>query len=145
MRKTIIQRRKAVGCLLQGYVLQFVLFGLLAWFVHIHPILPLDVEITRSFQQNQAPWLRMTMSATSYPGSSFLLPALIVLTVMFCWLEGFRLEAILVGGLSAVSLLLNLLLKIQVSRPRPTANLVHILQTAVGYSFPSGHVKLALG
>jgi hypothetical protein len=70
MRKTIIQRRKAVGGLLQGYALQFVLFGLLAWFVHIHPILPLDREITRSFQQNQAPWLRMTMFAISYPGSS---------------------------------------------------------------------------
>jgi membrane-associated phospholipid phosphatase len=140
MRKTIIQRRKAVGYLLQSYALQFVLFGLLAWFVHIHPILPLDREITRLFQQNQAPWLRMTMFAISYPGSSFLLPFLIALTVMFCWLEGLRLEAVLVGGLSTVSLLLNFLLKVQVSRPRPTANLVHILQTAMGYSFPSGHV-----
>jgi undecaprenyl-diphosphatase len=50
------------------------------------------------------------------------------------------LEAVLVAGLSTISLLLNLLLKIQVSRPRPTANLIHFVQAAVGHSFPSGHV-----
>ena len=63
------RRRRAVGCLLLLYALQLMLFGLLAWFVHIRPILPLDVAITRSFQQDQAPWLRITMLAISYPGS----------------------------------------------------------------------------
>jgi len=134
------RRRRAVGCLLQVLALQITLFGLLAWFVHVHPILPIDIAITRSFQQNQAPWLRITMLAISYPGNSLLLPALVLLTAVFFWLKGFRLEAVLVGGLSTVSLLLNLLLKVQVSRPRPTANLVTIVQAAVGYSFPSGHV-----
>ena len=67
------RRRKAVGCLLQVFALQLTLFGLLAWFVHIHPILPLDVAITHSFQQNQDPWLRIAMLAISYPGSSPLL------------------------------------------------------------------------
>src|SRR5215469_11443401 len=68
------RRRKAVGCLLQVLALQLTLFGLLAWFVHIHPILPLDVAITHAFQQNQAPWLRISMLAISYAGSSPLLP-----------------------------------------------------------------------
>jgi undecaprenyl-diphosphatase len=134
------RRRRAVGCFLQVLALQLLLFGLLAWFVHIHPILPLDVAITHSFQQNQAPWLRIAMLAISYPGNSLLLPVLILLAAGAFWALGDRLEAVFVGGLSAVSLLLNLLLKIQVSRPRPTANLVHIIQAAVGYSFPSGHV-----
>ena len=134
------RRRKAVGCLLQVFALQLTLFGLLALFVHVHPILPLDVAITRSFQQDQAPWLSITMLAISYPGSSLLLPVLVLLTAVFFWAMGYRLEAVFVGGLSTVSLLLNLLLKVQVSRPRPTANLVHIIQAALGYSFPSGHV-----
>jgi len=134
------RHRKVVGYLLQVLTLQLTLFGLLAWFVHVHPILPLDVAITRSFQQNQAPWLRITMLAISYPGSSLLLPVLILLTVGAFWLMGDRLEAVFAGGLSTVSLLLNLLLKVQVGRPRPTANLVHIIQAALGYSFPSGHV-----
>src|SRR5215469_17861118 len=132
--------RKVAGCLLQVVALQLMLFGLLAWFVHVHPILPLDVAITRSFQQNQASWLRITMLAISYPGSSLLLPILILLTVGTFWAVGDRLEAVFVGGLSTASLLLNLLLKVQVGRPRPTANLVHIIQAALGYSFPSGHV-----
>jgi membrane-associated phospholipid phosphatase len=134
------RRRRAVGCLIQVLALQITLIGLLAWFVHVHPILPLDVAITRAFQQNQAPWLLITMLAISYPGSSLLMPALVLLTAVLFWLVGFHLEAVLVGGLSTISLLLNLLLKVQVSRPRPTANLVHIVQAAVGYSFPSGHV-----
>lgn len=134
------RRRRAVGCFLQVLALQLTLFGLLAWFVHVHPILPLDIAITRSFQQNQAPWLRITMLAISYAGSSLLLPVLILVTVGAFWALGGRLEAVCVGGLSTVSLLLNLLLKVQVGRSRPTANLVKIIQTAVGYSFPSGHL-----
>jgi membrane-associated phospholipid phosphatase len=134
------RRRKAVGCFLQVLALQLTLFGLLAWFVHFHPILPLDVAITHSFQQNQAPWLRIAMLAISYPGSSPLLPVLVILTAIVFWTIGVRLEAVFVAGLSAVSLLLNLLIKDQVGRPRPTGHLIHIMQTAIGYSFPSGHV-----
>ena len=129
-----------MGCLLQVFALQLTLFGLLAWYVHIHPILPLDVAITRSFQQNQAPWLRIAMLAISYPGSSPLLPVLVILTTVVFWARGIRLEAVFVAGLSTVSLLLNLLIKVLVARPRPTGHLVHIIQTAIGYSFPSGHV-----
>ncbi len=134
------RRRKAVGCLLQVFALQLTLFGLLAFFVHIHPILPLDVAITHSLQQNQDPWLRTAMLAISYPGSSPLLPVLLILTTIVFWTMGVRLEALFVAGLSTVSLLLNLLIKAQVGRPRPTGHLVHIIQTALGYSFPSGHV-----
>src|SRR5215472_8960874 len=97
-RETQKRHRKVVGCLLQVMALQLTLFGLLAWFVHVHPILPLDVAITHSFQQNQAPWLRITMLSISYPGSSLLLPALILLTVGTFWAVGDRLEAVFVGG-----------------------------------------------
>ena len=34
------RRRKAAGCLLQVFALQLTLFGVLAWYVHIHPIVP---------------------------------------------------------------------------------------------------------
>jgi membrane-associated phospholipid phosphatase len=134
------RRRKAVAFLLLGDALQLLLFGLLAVFVHIHPILPLDVAITHSFQQNQAPWLRITMLVISYPGSSFLLPALVLLTVVIFWSIGDRLEALFVAGLSACSLLLNLLLKVLIHRPRPSGGVVRIIVASVGYSFPSGHV-----
>ncbi len=138
--KTDRHRRKATAFLLLGDALQLLLFGLLAVFIHIHPLLPLDVTITREFQENQALWLRISMLAISYPGSSFLLPALVVLTVVIFWALGDRLEAVFIAGLSACSLLLNLLLKVLVHRPRPSAGLVHIIVKSLGYSFPSGHV-----
>jgi undecaprenyl-diphosphatase len=137
---TYRRRRKAAMFLLLGDGVQLLLFGALALSIHIYPLLPIDVAITRSFQQNQAPWLRMSMLAISYPGSSFLLPALVILTVLIFWALGDRLEALFVGGLSACSELLNLLLKALVHRPRPSRGLVHIIVTAAGYSFPSGHV-----
>lgn len=134
------RRRRATVFLLLGDAVQFVLFGALAVFVHIHPILPLDVAITRDFQANQSPWLRITMLAISYPGSSFVLPALVVLTVVIFWSLGDRLEAVFVAGLSSFSLLLDLLVKLLIHRPRPSTGLVKVIQSAIGYSFPSGHV-----
>src|SRR5216684_1859509 len=40
------------------YAVLFVLFGLLAWWVFYHPVLAIDVTITREFQENQSPWLQ---------------------------------------------------------------------------------------
>lgn len=132
--------RDIVRSLLQVFALLLALFAQLAWLVHIHPLLPLDIAITHTLQQNQAPWLRIAMLAISYPGSSPLLPCLVILTTAVFWAKGFRLEGVFMAGLSTISLLLNLLVKTEVSRPRPTGNLVHIIQAAWGYSFPSGHV-----
>ena len=134
------RRRTAAAFLLLGDALQLLLFGLLALSIHIYPLLPIDVAITRSFQQNQAPWLRITMLVISYPGSSFLLPSLVILTVAIFWALGDRLEAVFVAGLSVCSELLNILLKFLVHRPRPSGGVVHIIVKSVGYSFPSGHV-----
>jgi undecaprenyl-diphosphatase len=133
-------RRKATAILLLGDAVQLLLFGLLAVSIHLHPLLSIDIAITREFQENQAPWLRINMLAISYPGSSFLLPALVVLTVVIFWSLGDRLEALFVAGLSSCSLLLNVLLKVLIHRPRPSADLVRVIQRAIGYSFPSGHV-----
>ncbi len=138
--KTDRRRRKATVILLVGDAVQLLLFGLLAVSIHIHPLLSIDIAITREFQESQAPWLRISMLAISYPGSSFLLPALVPLTVVIFWSLGDRLEALFVAGLSACSLLINLLLKYLIHRPRPSAGLVKVIQSAIGYSFPSGHV-----
>ncbi len=62
--------RKAVGYLLKVLALQLMLFGLLACYVHVHPILPLDIAITHAFQQNQNSWRASLCGAISYPGSS---------------------------------------------------------------------------
>lgn len=129
------------GILLGVDAVVLTLFGLLAVVVYLHPILPVDIAITREFQENHAPWLRYTMLAVSYLGTNFLLFAfLIALTAGIFWVVGLRLEALVVVSLSAVSAPLNGLIKLIVARPRPMAPVVEVIQIASGLSFPSGHV-----
>ncbi|GHO88744.1 phosphatase PAP2 family protein [Dictyobacter formicarum] len=127
--------------LIAAYLIIFAAFSALAWFVHVHPILSVDVVITKEFQESKKPILSNLMVAVSYLGNqSILFFALIVLTALAFWVVRLRLEALFIIGLSAVSTLLNILLKYIVSRPRPNANLVEVFQRATGQSFPSGHV-----
>lgn len=123
------------------YFVEFVLFTLLAVFVHFHPVDAVDIAISREFQENHAVWLQTSMTVVSYLGYHFFLfAALILLTAVVFWLVRLRLEAILIVTLSAVSSALNLGMKVLVNRPRPTANLVDVVRQATSQSFPSGHV-----
>jgi membrane-associated phospholipid phosphatase len=127
--------------LLIFYAVVFVLFGLLAWWVHVHPVLSIDVTITREFQENQTPWLKFLMEAVSYQGYNLWLAiGLILVAAIAFWLVDLRLEAIVVIASAVASALVNGLVKIIVDRPRPTAHVVTIIQGAGGPSFPSGHV-----
>lgn len=117
------------------------LFALLAWWVSLHPILSVDVAITREFQENQSPWVRTTMFAVSFIGSTpWLSTVLIIVTAAIFWIVRLRLEALIILFVSATSAILNYVIKIIVERPRPNAHLVDVLQQAGGASFPSGHV-----
>ena len=117
------------------------LFVLLAWWVHIHPVLSVDIAITREFQENQSPWLSTIMVAVSYIGNNWPLSVgLILLAAIIFWMVRLYLEAVMVVVVSAVSALLNVSIKLLVDRPRPNSHLVDVIQHANGVSFPSGHV-----
>ncbi len=117
------------------------LFALLAWWVHIHPILAIDVTITREFQENQSPWLSTMMIAVSYPGNTLPLQiGLIALAAALFALVRLYLEAVTVIVVSSVSAILNFSIKLLVDRPRPNSHLIDVIQHANGLSFPSGHV-----
>lgn len=122
-------------------LVEFALFTLLAWCVHMHPLLPVDVLITQEFQEKKAGWLEATMVAVSYLGSAhYSFTALILLTAAAFWAVRLRLEALCIVVLSAVSAAISVATKWLVARPRPPAQLVDIVQQASGQSFPSGHV-----
>ena len=135
-------RRLKRGYIFLGvYGLMVILFGLLATFVHFHPVLGVDVTITKEFQENQSPWLSGLMTAVSYIGyQNWLSIGLVVVTVVIFWLVDLRLEAVTVAVVYAVSGLLNAVIKILVGRPRPNGGLVEVFRVASGQSFPSGHV-----
>lgn len=127
--------------LLTVYTILLAFFVFIAWWVSIHPVLSIDVKITREFQENQTPWLRITMLAASYIGNTFWLStALVILAAAIFWIVRLRLEALTMLFVCATSAILNYVVKLIVERPRPNAHLVEILQQAGGASFPSGHV-----
>jgi len=140
-RRPWYQARRWGLILLVVYGIMLALSALLAVWVAYHPVLAIDVTITRAFQENQSPWLRYTMIAASYIGNVTALSlGLIVLAAVLFLLVDLRLEAIMVVVVSATSALLNWLIKLVVARPRPSASLVDIIQATSGQSFPSGHV-----
>src|SRR6266702_4910427 len=140
-RKPWYQTRKWGFILLTIDTILLALFAFLAIWVAYHPVLAIDVTITRDFQANQSPWLRYTMLAASYIGNVMALSAgLVVLAAILFWILDLRLEAIMIVVVSATSDILNSLIKLIVARPRPSASLVEIIQAAGGLSFPSGHV-----
>jgi undecaprenyl-diphosphatase len=109
--------------------------------VHFNPVIPVDVAITKEFQENKSPWLQSFMVAVSFLGNqTILFTLLILLTALAFWLVRLRLEALIIITLSVVSSVVNFLVKLIVSRPRPTTHLVDVFQNATGQSFPSGHV-----
>jgi undecaprenyl-diphosphatase len=127
--------------LLVVYAILLALFALLAWWVSYHPILPIDVFITQQFQDNPAPWVHYTMVAVSFIGDVIpLFVGLIALAATLFWILDLRLEAVMVVALSATSALLNALIKYIVGRPRPAPDLVDVMHSTTGSSFPSGHV-----
>ena len=127
--------------LLVVYAILLALFALLAWWVSYHPILPIDIFITQQFQENPAPWLHYTMVAVSFIGDVVpLFVGLIALATTLFWIVDLRLEAVMVVALSATSAILNALIKYIVGRPRPAPNLVDVMHSTSGSSFPSGHV-----
>jgi len=96
-RRPWYQTKKWGSVLLIIYAALLVVFGLLAWWVASHPVLAIDIKITRAFQDIQAPWLQMIMIAVSYLGNQLLLfIGLIALTAVLFWIVGLRLEAITV-------------------------------------------------
>jgi len=127
--------------LLVVYAILLALFALLAWWVSYHPILPIDIFITQQFQENPAPWLHYTMVAVSFIGDVVpLFVGLIALATTLFWIVDLRLEAVMVVALSATSAILNALIKYIVGRPRPAPDLVDVMHSTSGSSFPSGHV-----
>ncbi|HEY0756787.1 MAG TPA: phosphatase PAP2 family protein [Ktedonobacteraceae bacterium] len=134
---TLRQARFLLGI----YLIVLIMFSSLALLVYLHPLLSVDVTITREFQENPAPWLSISMIVVSYLGNNFwLFIGLIALTAALFWFFRLRLEAVTLIFICLSSSLLNLLVKLLVNRPRPTQSLVTVFQEATGKSFPSAHV-----
>ena len=117
---------------------------LVAWFlfavdtvlVATNSVLPFDVPIATFVQS--VPWgpvqyvfMAINLSA-GYPQGAL---GVAVVVVLILWDR----RAGYLMAIGAIASLIDNVVKMVMARERPTANLVHILEPAPGFSYPSGH------
>jgi undecaprenyl-diphosphatase len=111
------------------------------------PMFPGDLSLTLRLQSFDSHLMLSTMECISFVFGGWCAAVVVVVVGTIVWWRIGRLEAIMIfaGGLIT---LVNAALKLAINRPRPSADLVHILSPEQGNGFPSGHaffVILILG
>lgn len=123
------------------YALMLILFGfiVLTVVVTLLPTTYIDIDFSKEFQEHQNPLLDKTMEAISWFG--YTKGALITVgaTALLLLITKYAREALFVV-LTLLSSFVSTVVKALVNRPRPSANLVRIVQKTSQQSFPSGHV-----
>lgn len=123
-----------LGSLLLGFVILTIL-------ISYTPIPLFDQEFSERVQKHQHPLLDIVMNVVSWPGYApqSTLMVLSVSLVFFLWKR--KRESLFIA-LTLTSGVISRALKILIDRPRPTDDLVRIIDVAKYQSFPSGHVLL---
>lgn len=114
-------------------------FLFLSFFVWIDPPEFLDIHISEEIQENQTQTLNMIMIWISWFGRTPVSVIMVVSTSLFFVILGYKKEALLILS-TLLSGVLGLGLKILINRPRPSKDLVVLLEETKYQSFPSGHV-----
>ncbi|MEO8794809.1 MAG: phosphatase PAP2 family protein [Daejeonella sp.] len=124
-----------------GRVLALLLVGFIALsvFISFFPNSIVDREFSEEVQEHQNVFLDSIMKMISWFG--YMPFSLIMVLVIACifYLSKFKREAIFIV-ITLSSGILSSVLKIAINRPRPTVDLVRIVEKANHQSFPSGHV-----
>jgi undecaprenyl-diphosphatase len=115
-------------------------FAFLTFLVETIPSFAVDLQITRAIQSIDSPLFAGLMMLISWPG---FLPQSVMITVLIAFLlyfYGLRWES-MISLLAAISSgVSNEWIKNLIQRPRPSVDLVEVVQVLISYSFPSGHV-----
>ena len=113
-----------------------IVFALDTYLVATQPLLPFDVPVTvfvQSFPWGPVTYVFDLINITA--GYVQIGVGVVAVLVVLLW---DRRGGYLIA-LGAISSLLDNWIKLAMARQRPTADLVHILTPAPGYSYPSGH------
>ena len=127
----------------QAYVLvASVVFVGLAIGAHFIPYFPIDLTITRAIQNLHGATFETLMYDVSWIGFMPQVDILGGIVVVLLFVAGLRWESVstLVAGLGVG---VGTVVKLVVARPRPSADLVHVLNQLPTSGFPSGHVLMA--
>ena len=112
------------------------LFGVFCYFAHRYDSFPGDVSISQWLQGSSTDWLTTAMR---FAPCAIGLAVVVALLLRLWWR---RLIAIAITASAAG--LTAWILKLLVSRPRPTPELVQVMVDTQGSGFPSGHTAMAV-
>lgn len=115
-----------------------VLFLLLTGIVLLLPPKLIDVEFSEEVQEIHNPLLDFLMKAVSWFGNRTVAIAVTLGASLIFLLTSYRKEALFLT-LTLLASVINYGIKVLVNRPRPTDDVVRILEEAQHQSFPSGH------
>jgi len=113
-----------------------ILFAVDTYLVATEPLLPFDVPVTslvQSFRWGPVTYVFDLINYTA--GYVQVVVGIAAVVLVFLWER----RAGYLMAIGSVSSLLDNGIKLMMARERPTADLVHILTPAPGYSYPSGH------
>lgn len=116
-----------------------IFFLLLAAFVYLVPPTQLDIEFTREIQEERNPAFDAFMKFVSLFGINVFAIGSVVIAALLFWGFSLKREALFIVYTTLASVL-TFGIKLLVARPRPTEDLVQVIQQAHNNSFPSGHV-----
>jgi undecaprenyl-diphosphatase len=104
---------------------------------------PGDLYLTLHLQSISNHFILSILQGVSFISKSLYLALMFVIIGVIIWWRIGRRESMLVL-LAALLSLLVVALKLVIGRPRPSANLVHVLSLEQDYGFPSGHAIYAI-
>lgn len=123
--------------LVLALVTSFVLLGIAA---HRTDAFRPDVRFTRWLQGLDWPPLRWGTDLTNWSMSGVPLTLGAIAVVLLFLFQGWRIDALMLA-LVIVVRLVNSAMKAVIESPRPTSDLVQVVEDAENYGFPSGHAS----
>ena len=114
----------------------FALFAIDTFLVLQNQVLSFDIQITSFIQQFNWGPLVYALDLINVTAGIWQVAAGLGAVVLLFFVER---RAGLLMAIGSISSLLDNILKLVISRQRPPADLVHILNPTTGYSYPSGH------
>ena len=117
-----------------------VVFGILAVIAKAWAYSAFDVKITRAVQTFHAGWFDALMRAVTWIGFVPQGPLTAAGIMLLLYARGLKWETVVAGASVLGSSALGFGIKALIARPRPSADLVTVIEQLGDNSFPSGHV-----
>ncbi|MBE9585686.1 phosphatase PAP2 family protein [Mucilaginibacter sp. JRF] len=131
------RRQRILTATLTGLIAGFFLLSAL---VVQFPQNKLDREFSEEVQEHRMPILDVLMKLVSYPGYAWISVTMCAVIAVIFLAFKYKKEA-LFTMLTLLSGVVSTIIKAAVNRPRPSTDIVQVIEKTVQQSFPSGHTQ----